>query len=614
MNFHDSVILGLQLKTIKRKNVMSIKLQELYVKNFRSVKSESFKLSDFTALIGYNNGGKSNILDAVFWLLRRYSLREIDFNHPGEPVIIEGTITGITKDFLDKLNKSHRNSIEPFVIGEKLEIQRIQGSPGDSSTKIQLNIKVVNEEGFSEWKPNPAGIDNAIKYLFPEPIQIKAMEDAMKDVSSTSGSSTIGKLINEIIEPIQKKYGSKVEKAMEEVKKIFDADGENRAPELNKFDKQANQKLETLFPSVAIKLHIPTPELKDVFKSGTLKVYEEGKKEGIDISSLGTGAQRSIQMALIRQLAEVKRGEEEELTRTLLLIDEPELYLHPQAIEQVRVALKELAHEGYQVLFSTHSPIMVTAEDVSSAILVRKTPDRGTHCRKRVEDAINDLIKDVPKQLELMFNIGNSSQILFSEKVLLTEGKTEHKVLPKIFEVISGDTLGIHKCALIRQGGVGNTVKSMAVLRAMDIPTKAIVDLDFAFVAAIQNKVFTSNDPDLEVCREIFKKYEKNGRLKLINGLPTNKGKSNDMLSVSKAYEEMANEPAAKEAIESLHNRLKAQNIWLWKKGAIEVHCGLHGKEESHWSRLVNDLIHNEYRNILPEWEEVEKLVQWIKE
>lgn len=593
---------------------MSIKLKEIFIKNFKSIREETFKLSDFTALIGYNNGGKSNILDATLWLLKKSSLRDIDFNKKTDPVIVEGIINGITEEFLSKLSANHRNSITPFVIDENLEIQRIQNIPNESSTKIKLNIKSINEDGVAEWKPNPAGIDNAIKYLFPEPIQIKAMDDAMKDVSNSSGSSTIGKLINEIIEPIQEQYGGEVEKAMDFIKKVFDADGEQRAPELIAFDEQTNKKLETLFPSVSIKLHIPTPELKEVFKSGTIKVYEDGKTEGIDISSLGTGAQRSIQMALIRQLAEVKKGDEDGLTRTLLLIDEPELYLHPQAIEQVRVALKELAKEGYQVLFSTHSPMMVTSEDVHSAILIRKTTEKGTYSRKRVEDAIDEIIDDAPKQLELMFSLGNSSQILFSERVLLAEGKTEHKVFPKIFEVISGNTLGIHKCALIGQGGGGNTYKSMSVLKAMDIPVKAIVDLDYAFIGAIQNGLLSQDHEDLVTCRTIFSLFEEEGKLKLNNGLPTNKGKTNEMYTSNQAFEEMAKEPCAIDAINRLHEELKSKNIWLWKKGAIEIHCGLEGKKEIHWATLVKNIQENDYKAVLPEWEEIEKLVNWIKE
>ena len=54
------------------------------------------------------------------------------------------------------------------------------------------------------------------------------------------------------------------------------------------------------------------------------------------LSTLGHGAQRSIQMTLIRHLADLKLNNQEQATTTLLLIDEPELYLHPQAIEILR--------------------------------------------------------------------------------------------------------------------------------------------------------------------------------------------------------------------------------------------------------------------------------------
>jgi predicted ATP-dependent endonuclease of OLD family len=41
-------------------------------------------------------------------------------------------------------------------------------------------------------------------------------------------------------------------------------------------------------------------------------------------------------MALVQYLAEIKRQNNQQISTTLLLIDEPELYLHPFAIEQVR--------------------------------------------------------------------------------------------------------------------------------------------------------------------------------------------------------------------------------------------------------------------------------------
>ncbi|MGC6761680.1 AAA family ATPase, partial [Escherichia coli] len=87
--------------------------------------------------------------------------------------------------------------------------------------------------------------------------------------------------------------------------------------------------------------------------------------------SYGHGTQRSIQMSLIRHLADITNGDDIKTT-TLLLIDEPELYLHPFAIEQIRESLKTLSHHGYQIIFSTHSSQMITSDLAKDTVLIRK--------------------------------------------------------------------------------------------------------------------------------------------------------------------------------------------------------------------------------------------------
>jgi predicted ATP-dependent endonuclease of OLD family len=587
---------------------MQIKLTSLTIENYKSIKSETFRLSDYTALVGYNNAGKSNVLDACYWLLRRSTLRKEDFNDPDQAVSVTGVIEGITPEVLETIHKNHRTAIRPYIANDQLFIQRRQGSPGGSTKDIELNVKQINEDGSEEWVSNPGGIDAAIQKLFPEPIHIKAMENAEEDVGKFKTTTTIGKLIKEIIAPIERKYSQDVANAMEQVSAIFGADGAQRAEELADFDRAANEKLEALFPDVNIRLDIPTPKVDDFFKSGTIKVYERQGEEGKDIRSMGTGAQRSIQMALIRQLAEAKQGEGDGPTRTLLLIDEPELYLHPQAIEQVRAALKALANEGYQVLFSTHSPIMVTQEDVHSAILVRKCEEKGTYCRKRMEDAVNDVIEETPKQLEMIFELGNSSQILFSERVILAEGKTERKVLPALFQAVTGQSFGYYKCALVVLDGAGGVHKAMRVLKAMDMPVKAIVDLDFAFKNALHGGFLEESDEDLTACRNILEAFREDGKVKLSNGLPTRKG----VWKAPEAFANMAAHEAGADPVQNLHNKLKDQNIWLWKQGTIEIPCGLDGKDDAHWLYLAQQLASEDYKSVLPHWQEVEQLVHWL--
>ena len=367
---HSPVMLGVRPLSSKlckwTGKGMGHKLTTLRIENFKSIISEEFELSDYTPLVGYNNAGKTNIIEAIKWVLRRSLLKAADFNNPENPVIVTTKIEGINNDLLERLNQAHRARIEPFLFEENLKIRRVQPSPNVPAGQIRLEVyNYAAEEGAEPWQRNPTGIDNAIRDLFPEPIHIGAMENAEEDVSKSKTNTTIGKLLSEIIEPIEEKYGDKVTEVLDGLKSILDADGEKRAPELVELDNQVNKKLDSFFPDINVKVHIPTPELKEVLTKGTIKVYEKTGLHGADVSALGHGAQRSIQMALIRHLADLKLSGEEQTTTTLLLIDEPELYLHPQAIEILRQSLKTLSNQGYQIVFSTHSPFMITVEDVS---------------------------------------------------------------------------------------------------------------------------------------------------------------------------------------------------------------------------------------------------------
>ncbi|WP_199141150.1 ATP-dependent nuclease, partial [Pedobacter sp. ASV12] len=360
-------------------------ISKIHIENFKSIRSHEFELSNFTPLVGYNNAGKSNILEAIKWVLRKTSLPISCFYDTTQPIVVTASIEGISNDILENIEPAHRARIEPFLNNETLAIKRIQDNPGQTVAQIKLLVLNPND---ATWQNNPAGIDNAIKDLFPEPIQIGAMENSEEDISRSSSTSTIGKLLAEIIGPIEVQYGAQVNQALNGLKDILDVEGANRAPELETFDAEINTKLDAFFPDIRVKVHIPTPDIKEVFKKGTIKVYEHLFPTAKDVSSLGHGAQRSIQMTLVRHLADLKLAQQETRTTTLLLIDEPELYLHPQAIEILRKSLKILSQQGYQVIFTTHSPFMITQNDVGNTVLVRKNDVHGTFKRTTLKSAI----------------------------------------------------------------------------------------------------------------------------------------------------------------------------------------------------------------------------------
>lgn len=585
---------------------MSHKIFNVVIKNYKSVIDAEFKLSSFTPLVGYNNAGKSNCLSAIQWLLKKSSLSEKDFYDVTQPIEVIATIEGVTQPLLDLLPQSQKSAIEKYVQNETLKIRRFQESPSAKPKDIKISVWY---EAETDWAVNPTGLDNAISVILPEPIRIGAMENAAEDASKAKTTTTIGKLLAEFLAPVKAAHETELNLHLNEVGRRISSGGDMRFGELSTIDQNVNSKVNDLFPGMSVKLHFDTPTIDDLIKAGTLKVFE-GTGNGRDFSSYGHGAQRSIQMALVQYLAEIKRVNTNSSSTTLLLIDEPELYLHPFAIEQVREALVALSENGYQVLISTHSAQMITSELAEKTLLIRKNDSNGTHARLRLTDAIQTVVPNSTHQMEQLFNLSHSNQVLFAENVILTEGKTELRLLPFLFKLVANLTMGQEKHALIAQSGVNDTKKSLEILGVMDLPSKAICDLDYCFTGAVRDNFILSTDPDLLALRAMLPNLVQSHSVTLNgNGLP----KNNNTITAAKAFEALASQQAAVPLIDSLHNKMKAKNIWIWKKGAIEAHIGTTSKDERAWAQFKNNVATHGFAQICSDHQSIIDLVEWLR-
>lgn len=318
-------------------------------------------------------------------------------------------------------------------------------------------------------------------------------------------------------------------------------------------------------------------------------------------------------MALVRHLADTQRTANQQTSNTILLIDEPELYLHPQAIEVLRDALKTLSTQGYQVIFSTHSPFMITSSDVSNTLLIRKNDTLGTHKRNSLRAAIAAVAAAHPSQLAIIFSLSNSSNILFAEKVILAEGKTENRLLPRIIQKVTGRTLGLHKTALVPIDGSGSTRKTIEVLDAMAIPTKAIVDLDYALKQGESQGFLTPNDPDVLAIRNHLASIAVSSTHTIGldgAGWPTKTGST---LTAAAAFALLAQEAAIQGNLTSLKSKMQAVGVYIWTKGAIEDHLGGIQKNEASWASFNSQLETQNLNVVLPnDHVEITDLVHWL--
>lgn len=586
-------------------------ISEVRIQNFKSISDGIFPLSDFTPLVGYNNAGKTNIIRAVAWIIKRSSLTAEDFYRADRPIVVEAEISGINDNVLDAIGNAHRGRIAPLVIDGSIRIRRTQASPGQTVAEIRFEV-LQQENGQDVWVFNPAGIDAAISALFPDPIFIGAMENAAEDVAKFGSGTTIGKLLKEIMMPVIERHSPIVAEALHDIGRRLSANAADKDETLVELDGRIQGELSKLFPGVSAKTHIPVPEFADFMKAATIRIFEEGYEnlDGRDASSFGHGAQRSIQIALIKCLAEVRRvGGGNAGRTTLLLIDEPELYLHPQAVEVVRAALNRLARDGYQVLITTHSANMISRSDAPNALLIRRTAVGGTTCYPRIKDAVRIAIQDAEYQSEALFALSNSSKILFSERVGIIEGKTERTILPAIFQHEHGLTPDEDKIGLVDIGGTTNIPDTMRVLNAMGVPCKAIVDLDFAFRIAPIKGLLDPEHADLVSCRAVLSQLRDEGLVGLdADGLPT----KHNGAPAAAAFERLARHHAAIPCIARLHGELKALGVWMWTKGAIEAHLGI-AKTNAAQRSFLADLRDDNYRAAIPDYQSVRDAVAWLR-
>ena len=582
-------------------------ISNIKVKNFRSISEQSFSLSTYTPLVGYNNAGKTNIMRAIEWIINRASLTRDSFHREDKPVIVEAEVSGVTEEILDAIESTHKKKIEPFVVDGRIQFKRTQDKPGQSIREIHFEV----HDG-SGWINNPAGIDNAISALFPDPIFIGAMEDATEDVGKFGAGTVIGKLLKEIMDDVITRHSPSVAEALEEVGRKLSANSNEKDESLANLDNSIQKQLIDLFPGVSAKIHIPVPEFSGFIKSATIRIFEDEYEspDGRDVSSLGHGTQRSIQIALVQCLAETgKEAKGKSGRTTLLLIDEPELYLHPQAIEVVRAALKRLANNGYQVVMSTHSANMISRSDAPSTLLIRKNTDKGTHCYGRMEDAVRLAIKDADSQSQTLFALSNSSKILFSDRVVIVEGKTERIILPEIFHKKFNSTPDEVRLGFVEIGGSANVPNAMKVLESMSVPCKAIVDLDFAFRVAVKEFLIDPEDVNISKCKSVLKELEESGKIDLNDqGLPN----KNSSVSAAKAFELLANHDSAKPFILKLHEELKSKGVWMWTMGTIESHLGI--EKGSNAQRVfIENLKDDPSKVMTPGYKIVVEAMEWLQ-
>jgi predicted ATP-dependent endonuclease of OLD family len=154
----------------------------------------------------------------------------------------------------------------------------------------------------------------------------------------------------------------------------------------------------------------------------------------------------------------------------LLVLDEPEIHLHPHAQRMLSTLIKEYSSNN-QTICITHSPYLVTLERIENVTIVRNSKGHSELIGAQFGDRDHELKRVINR---IMTN--EQKEFLFSRCVLLVEGETEFGAMPIISKKM-GKNLDDYGISVIPMGG--NKLDSFGkLLKAFNIPFYVMTDKD----------------------------------------------------------------------------------------------------------------------------------------
>ena len=171
----------------------------------------------------------------------------------------------------------------------------------------------------------------------------------------------------------------------------------------------------------------------------------ENKYDRFSITDRSQGAQQFLSLILSLSL-ETKNHERR---NELILIDEPEVHLHPSGIRDLAQELYKIGEENY-VFLATHSPFMIDKKHKERHYIVKKNKRAITELI-RIKESDN-LIDD--EVLRDAFGIDVYKDLLNPHSILV-EGASDKIILQKAFDALGHKDVGI-------TNGHGNNIVTLA--------------------------------------------------------------------------------------------------------------------------------------------------------
>lgn len=267
------------------------------------------------------------------------------------------------------------------------------------------------------------------------------------------------------VEPTtERTYEDLIKEQSENIRIFVDAVFEENTIEMRKL-------LESAIAHNAVSFKFLSDSKFDLYKN--VQIFID---DGIDrpINEKGTGIQSAVIIALFSQYCHRFHN-----SSSLLITEEPELYLHPQARRVISAELnnyiKSSKEQKRQLIISTHSTEYL--RNVEPKNIIRVFKDDNLNCS--VIAQLNDEVaSEITKEIQRFIWSANT-EMFFADKVILVEGG-ELYLLPALVDKIlsKNQFLDYENTTIARVNGKGNFLTYLKMLHQFKIDWIVLGDLD----------------------------------------------------------------------------------------------------------------------------------------
>ena len=460
----------------------------MYLSKFRLLNYKSFRDSGtlefkpgINIIVGTNNSGKTALLEALSLSFQNHihkSMKTFPFpsdvidSYSGYQLSLNVEKADIQL-FLDELAKSYQNPIIPIpehykqaFSGDSSKyyprcIEFLKSFLRDKTSKKDIEIQ-IRARGSGDVIPFDSVPDffssfyknTSVKTLLKEK-ELNVLEATYGGVVPESNNNQISGRVGLLRDTVQYQFFQKYRKIIYKfnaerlssgtspagISPLLEPDASNLAAVLLNLQGNRdhfelfNNYVSTVIPSIKWVSVLPYNGITFQIKVWTLETVEKRVDLAYPLSDCGTGVSQVLALLYVITFSEEPQ---------IIIIDEPQSFLHPGAAKKLIEILKKFPQHQYFI--ATHSADIIAAANPSTIVKLRYE-DGETQA-----STMNS--GDIKEQRSLLAELGVSlSDVFGADSILWVEGWIEEQCFPRILSKRAPELLTGTKIISVKQTG-----------------------------------------------------------------------------------------------------------------------------------------------------------------